>query len=92
MSGSGTAPLARAAARSCQRVTSAAQASGISASTASRARTSSWRLVSCVDSVVMVAGQSRASRAANSWNSAGLVPKASGSPPTSFSAASRDQR
>ena len=84
--------MASAAARSCQPVTAAAQSGGISASTASRARTSSWRLVSCVDSVVMLAGQSRASRAANSWNSSGLVPKESGSPPTSFSAASRDQR
>ena len=37
-------------------------------------------------SVVMVAGQRAASRPAAAWNSAGLTPNRSGSPPTSFSA------
>ena len=56
VSGSGAAPSARA--RSCQSATAAAHSSGRSASTASRARRSSPRLVSWVDSVVIVAGQS----------------------------------
>ena len=92
MPGSGARPLASTIARSCQRATSLAHSPGISASTASRARTSSWRLVSWVDRVVMVAGQSLASRAANAWNSAGSRPRRSGSPPTSFSAISLVQR
>ncbi|GGX08536.1 hypothetical protein GCM10010353_25340 [Streptomyces chryseus] len=63
---------------------SRAHRSGHSDSTAIRARTSALRLVSCVDSTVPVAGQSRASRVQKAWNSAGLTPGAPGSPPTSL--------
>ena len=62
---------------------------GISASTASRARTSSERLVSCVESVVIVRGHAATRPAQRSWNSAGETPNRSGSPPTSFSATNR---
>ncbi len=65
---------------------------GISASTASRARTSSERLVSWVDSVVIVAGQEASRLASAAWNSAGATPNRAGSPPTSLSATNRFQR
>ena len=63
-----------------------------SLSTASRARTSSERLVSCVESVVMVAGVAASRAAARAWNSAAATPKRSGAPPTSLSATKRFQR
>lgn len=56
---------------------------GHSDSTAMRARTSALRLVSWVVSAVPVAGQSRASRAQNAWNSSGATAGDPGSPPTS---------
>jgi len=76
----------------CQLVTPRSHSSGSSASTASLARTSSPRLVSWVDRVVIVAGQSRPRRAAKAWNAAGLTPSRAGSAPTSFMATSRDHR
>ena len=86
MSGSTAVPS------SCQCLTCLPHSSGISASTASLALTSSWRLVSCVDSVVIVAGQSAARRPAAAWNSPGVTPNRSGSHPTSFSEISRGHR
>ena len=65
---------------------------GASASTAMRARTSSLRLVSWVDSVVIASGQSRCRAAIASWNSATVVEKTDGSPPTSLSEVRREYR
>ena len=92
MCGSGDRPPLSQTARSCHRSTCGRHSCADSVSTASRARTSSPRLVSWVDSVVMVAGQRRARWPAKAWNSPGVTPKRSGSPPTSFSAISRVQR
>ncbi len=64
-------------------VTSDDHRSGHSDSTATRARTSPLRFVSCVVSTVPVAGQSRATRAQKAWNSSGLTAGRPGSPPTS---------
>ena len=61
-------------------------------STPIRARTSSPRLVSWVDKVVMAAGHSWPRTAAARWNSAALTPKRSGSPPTSLSEINRGSR
>ena len=69
-----------------------AHSPGSSASTASRARTSSPRLVSWVDSVVMVAGHDASRAASAAWNSAGETPNRAGSPPTSLSATNRFHR
>ncbi len=57
--------------------------SGHSVSTASAARTSALRLVSCVVTTVPVAGQSRCTRAQYAWKSSGDTPGRPGSPPTS---------
>jgi hypothetical protein len=57
--------------------------------TASRARTSSERLVSWVELPSMVVGQRRARSSAAAWNSPSVKPKCAGWPPTSFSAISR---
>ena len=65
---------------------------GISDNTASRARTSSERLVSWVDSVVIVAGVAASRAAPPAWNSATDTPNRAGSPPTSFNATSRFHR
>ncbi len=73
----------------CHCCTDSAQSQVTSLIGVSRARASSERLVSCVDSVVIVPGQSSARRAAKVWNSSALTPKCSGSPPTSFSEISR---
>ena len=59
---------------------------------ASRARTSSLRLVSCVESVVMDAGARSARRRWASWNSSTVLPNRAGSPPTSLSITNRAQR
>ena len=56
------------------------------------ARTSSLRLVSCVDRVTMADGQYLALTSAPWWNSAADTPKRSGSPPTSLSDTSRASR
>lgn len=69
--------------------TCAAHSPGISDSTDSRARTSSERLVSWVDRVVIEYGGISWQKA---WKSATLVPKTSGSPPTSFRQASGNHR
>ena len=68
-SGSGSGAAA------CQRATAARHSCGISDSTASRARTSSDRLVSWVASVVIAAGQRASRRRAAAWNSSGGTPK-----------------
>ena len=48
--------------------------------------------MSCVDSVVIVAGQAASRLACAVWNSAGETPKRAGSPPTSLSATNRFHR
>ncbi len=68
------------------RVTSAstsAHHSGHSVSTASAARTSALRLVSCVDTTTPMAGQSRCTRAQYVWKSSGDTAGLPGLPPTS---------
>ena len=50
-----------------------------------RLRTSSERLLSCVDVASMVCGQRSARSALSAWNSSTSKPKWSGSPPTSLS-------
>ncbi len=50
-----------------------------------RARTSSERLLSCVEVAISVCGQRAARSALAAWNALTLVPKRSGSPPTSLS-------
>ena len=72
--------------------TATAHSCGISVSASSRARTSSDRFVSCVDSAVIVAGHADWSVEAKAWNSSGGTPEVPGSPPTSFSATSRCHR
>lgn len=69
--------------------TTLAQAFGISASTARRARTSSLRLVSWVDRDVMPSGAVAWRAAHSAWNSATDIPNRVGSPPTSLSATIR---
>ena len=81
-SGSGTSSSSRSSA--------AAQPSGASASTWMRARTSSPRLVSWVDSVVIACGQSRWRVAIASWKPSTPSEKTDGSPPTSLSEVSRE--
>ena len=54
-----------------------------------RARTSSLRLVSCVQVVSMLAGQCSARSWLRRWKMSAVVPKCSGSPPTSLSETSR---
>ena len=51
-----------------QRVSAPRHSSGISESTSMRARTSSLRLVSCVEEASIVCGQSRARAALRAWN------------------------
>ncbi len=63
-----------------------------SESTARRARTSSERLVSWVDSVVIAAGVAASRCAFAAWNSVGVTPNRSGAPPTSLSATKRFHR
>jgi hypothetical protein len=75
-----------------QRRTTSVQSPGSSESTASRARTSSLRLVSWVDSVVMDSGHRRCRSSAESWNVSGLTPKSDGSLPTSLRAVNRVHR
>ena len=75
-----------------QRVTNSAHSDGTWDSTPIRARTSSPRLVSWVDSVVIACGHRRARIALLRWNSAALTPKRCGSPPTSLSDTSRASR
>ena len=75
--------------RADQRTTVSPHSVGHCASSTRRARTSSLRLVSCVDSVVCETGQSRCATAHASWNSSTGRPKRPGSPPTSLSAARR---
>ena len=72
--------------------TAVAHSSPISASTLIRARTSSPRLVSCVDSVVMPSGDPDWRAAARAWKSASDPPNVPGSPPTSLSEISRVAR
>ena len=48
--------------------------------------------MSCVDSVVIVAGQDASRAASAAWNSVGETPKRDGSPPTSLSATNRFHR
>ena len=55
-----------------------------------RARTSSPRLVSCVESVVCDAGNTACRRSCRAWNSATSIENSDGSPPTSVSDASRE--
>ena len=57
-----------------------------------RARTSSPRLVSWVDSVVIARGQSACRVAIASWKSLTETEKTLGSPPTSLSEVSREKR
>ncbi len=66
-----------------------AQRSGISASTAMRARVSSPRLVSCVDRVVMAVGHDACRSACAVWKPATPSENSPGSPPTSVSEPSR---
>ena len=54
-----------------------------------RARTSSLRLVSWVVVASMRCGQSRCALGLRRWKAATLMPKCSGSPPTSLSEISR---
>ncbi len=84
-SGQGPAAAVHAAA-------SSAQIRGCSARTARRALASALRLVSWVDSAVMVCGQRRSIRSHQAWKSAGGTPGRAGSPPTSFSAGSALKR
>ena len=63
--------------------------SGISESTASRARTSSPRFVSWVDSVVIACGHAACRAACAAWNSSTDSANTDGSPPTSVSVPSR---
>ncbi len=79
------------AARTHRRTTSV-QSPGTSASTASRARTSSLRLVSWVLSDVIESGQSCCRVCAHSWNSSAVTPNFAGSLPTSLRAANLVQR
>ena len=65
---------------------------GYSVSTARRARTSSLRLVSWVDRVVMAVGQSAARAREKPWKSSWLIPMMLGSEPTSFTPMNRFQR
>ena len=65
---------------------------GSSASTVMRARTSSPRLVSWVERVTIASGQSRWRAAIAAWKSSTPIAKIDGSPPTSLSDVSRDQR
>ncbi len=71
---------------------SAAHRCGHCVSTAIRARTSALRLVSWVVRTVPVAGQSRAMRAANAWNSSGDTAGRPASPPTSVAESSGTYR
>ncbi len=89
---SGPAALRWSCASACQDVTASAHSRGHCASSTSRARTSSERLVSWVDSVVIDAGQSRERNAFASWNCASEIPNRPGSPPTSLSADNRKYR
>ncbi len=75
--------------RSPHRRAAFAHRSGTSASTSSRARTSSDRFVSCVESAFRVHGLSAARRRHRSWNPEGESPQRAGSIPTSFSATNR---
>ena len=67
-----------------QRRSASRQAAGISDNTLMRLRTSSERLLSCVEVASMVCGQRAARSALASWKSATLMPNTAGSPPTSF--------
>ncbi len=89
VAGSGPAGRLCRAARADQRTTASPHSRGHWASSTSRARTSSLRLVSCVDSVVWETGQSACWASHAAWNSATGRPKRPGSPPTSLSAANR---
>ncbi len=72
-----------------QRAVACFHAPGSSESTFRRARTSSLRLVSCVDVAESACGQCAARSAIQSWSACGATPKRSGSPPTSLSDTSR---
>ena len=81
-------PGSRAGGASCSSSSSArSQWPGSSASTAMRARTSSPRLVSWVDSVTIASGQSRCRSAIAAWKSSTPITRSDGSPPTSLSEA-----
>jgi hypothetical protein len=62
---------------------------GTSDSTSMRARTSSLRLLSCVEVASIVAGQLLARSALAPWKALTVTPKVAGSPPTSFRDTSR---
>ena len=68
--------------------TSSAKSFGTSVSSMIRARVSSLRFVSCVDSDVIACGHSPARSSCSKWNSAAPTPKRPGAPPTSCSATS----
>ena len=81
--GAGAASLRSGSAAARQRVTASAHSSGISLSTATRARTSSPRLWSCVAVVSMARGKLLARAIILSWKVSTLIEKVATSKPTS---------
>ncbi len=68
-----------------QRRTARRHTAGISEITSMRARTSSERLLSWVEVASIVCGHLAVRSRLAPWNAETVMPKASGSPPTSFS-------
>ncbi len=77
-----------ATSRSCP--SASRHASGVSESTSMRARTSSPRFVSCVESVVMACGAMRCRSCWRAWKSSTSIAKIDGSAPTSLSETRRE--
>ena len=69
---------------------SSSQVLGSSAMVVMRARTSSPRFVSCVESAFIACGHSACRLPMSAWKSAGSIENTSGSPPTSLRLVSRE--
>jgi hypothetical protein len=85
MGGAPSAGLRSEAARPRQRSRASSHPCGISDSTLMRVRTSSERLLSCVEVATMVCGQRAARSTLAPWKARTVMPNTEGSPPTSLS-------